>query len=176
MSRRYPIVRHRELRPFFRWSALCQRLRPLTAGPAQILVYETDWVYVAGVDPGRAVAVSLVDLHRDRPIILRRVRREYQVRLTGYFRCTVTDPVEVVRARHRATYREIRRLLTESLLAVPGFDYRPDREEELRERLIVRFRDTMTPTPIPGVRVFLDRIAIFGPRPRAEYDPDYNEA
>jgi hypothetical protein len=176
---RYPVVRHRELRPFFRWSALRQRLRPLKAGPAQILVYETDTRYVTDVDPGRAVAVSLVDMRLDMPVTLRRVRRGVDVRVTGYFNCWVTDPVEVVHAH--PTMRGIRRLLRESLVAVPGFVYSD--YEALRERLSTRFRNTEVATSIPGLhiaqagmRIYQPRLSEFYDRMCAAEDDDYTEA
>lgn len=176
---RYPVVKHRELRPFFRWSALRQRLRPLKAGPAQTLVYETDTEYVTDVDPGQAVAVSLVDMCRDKPVTLRRVRRASDVRVTGYFNCWVTDPVTVVHAH--PTMRGIRRLLRESLVALPGFVYSDD--EALRERLSTRFRNTEAATSFPGMHLAQAGIRIYRPRRYEFYDrmcaaedDDYTEA
>jgi hypothetical protein len=140
-------------------------------------VYETESEYVTDVDPGQAVAVTLVDMRKDMPITLRRVRRGGNVRVTGYFNCWVTDPVEVVHARHLATMRRIRRLMRESLLAVPGFIYSDD--GELRDRLAAWFANTTTSTTIPGMRVAQAGIQIIRPRwrvERAEYDEDYTEA
>lgn len=184
MSGHYPIRAHRELRPFLRWDALRQRVRPLTAGPDEILVHETDSEYVTGDAAGaRAVAVSAVDLRPDVPITVRHLRRHegrsssrWRVPITAVFHCTVVDPVEVVHARSTAGVRKLRRLLAEGLSAGPGFDYASGREEEIREALTTRLTAAPTPVPIPGVRVVLADLHVRIARAYVEYDEDYNEA
>jgi uncharacterized protein YoaH (UPF0181 family) len=159
-------------------------MRPLTAGPDQTLVYETDSEYVTGsVAPERIVAVSVVDLRPEVRFTVRHLRNHdgrsfgrWRVPITGDFHCTVVDPLEVVHARHTAAIRKLRRLLAEGLSAGPGFAWCAGHEEEVRERLRARLVAVPTPVPIPGVRVVLGGLSVKIARTYMEYDEDYTEA
>jgi hypothetical protein len=160
----YPIVEHRELRPFFRRGARRQRRQPLTAGKFALLVYEIDGECVLG-DPSlaeRADAVSVVDIRRN-------VRVEVPHRgVTAVFRCTVTDPVAVVQARRRTfAVRDLHRFLAQGMASVRGFEHRLDSG------------DWHVNATVPGMRVVLTRLHVpSGPIsvPHNDDDDDYNEA
>ncbi|NGO40911.1 hypothetical protein [Streptomyces ureilyticus] len=58
MTGRYPIVRHRELRPRWRWSAWRERRHPLIAGRGEVLVHDVGRAYTTGTAaPTRRTAV-----------------------------------------------------------------------------------------------------------------------
>ncbi|MGW0331516.1 hypothetical protein ACWD0J_06490 [Streptomyces sp. NPDC003011] len=164
MTRRYPIVRHRELWPSLPWSAL--RRRPLVAGADEILVYRTGRdTYTAGtVDASlaaRATAVSVVDLRRDVTLVVawtlaaRDSALDFPVLVT--YRCTVVDPVAVVRAGGSDAVRNTRRFLTRDR-APSGFRgaYAPGDERGLREALTARLAARPARGTVPGVRVLAD--------------------
>jgi hypothetical protein len=161
---RYPIVEHRALRPFFRWSALRQRREPLTAGEHALLVYEIGGECVLG-DPAlaaRADAVAVVDVRHN-------VRLEVVHRgITAVFRCTVTDPVAVVRARRRTVaVRDLHRFLARGMAAVPRLAYHQGDGDRWIE------------ASVPGVRIVLSRLHVpSGPItvPHDDTDDDYTEA
>jgi hypothetical protein len=117
MTRRYPIVRHRELRPLLRWSTLRHRRHPLVASANETLVHRIGEEYVTGpVDPARAAAVTVVDVRRDVIVgtghVLPAAGSPLDYRVTVFFRCTVVDPVAVVRARHTEAVRDLEGFLT----------------------------------------------------------------
>jgi len=160
----YPIVEHRELRTFFRRGARRQRRQPLTAGRFALLVYEIDGECVLG-DPSlaeRADAVSVVDVRRN-------VRVEVLHRgITAVFRCTVTDPVAVVRARRRTfAVWDLHRFLAQGMASVRGFAYH------------LGSGDWRVEATVPGMRVVLTHLHVpSGPISAAhdEDDDGYSEA
>jgi hypothetical protein len=160
----YPIVEHRELRPFFRRGAMRQRRQPLTAGRYALLVYEVGGECVLG-DPSlatRAEAVNVVDVRRN-------VRVEVLHRgITAVFRCTVTDPVAVVQARRRTfAVRDLHRFLAQGMASVRGFAYR------------LGSVDWHVEATVPGMRIVLTRLHVpSGPisAPDNDNEDDYTEA
>ncbi|MFC4463548.1 hypothetical protein ACFPH6_02810 [Streptomyces xiangluensis] len=101
MTGRYPIVRHRELRPRWRWSAWRERRHPLIAGRSVVLVHD-EGVHdrdsrshaahrraLVNVRPGRRVSVHWeLTAHGS----------DCDFPVTVTFRCTVVDYVEVARS------------------------------------------------------------------------------
>ncbi|CAL9421536.1 hypothetical protein SUDANB105_01854 [Streptomyces sp. enrichment culture] len=156
MTGRYPVVRHRELRPAFRWSAWRERRGPLAAGEGEVLVR-------TGPDE-RPVAVSVVDVRPGVPVCaewqLSTADRaaHFPVRIT--FRCTVVDAVAVVAGRLAGSWS-------------PGWflarDPRPARlhgvhpegdEEGLRRALTALLTSRPAHGELPGIRVELDRVEV----------------
>ena len=138
MPTHYPIARHRDLRPYFRWSTLCQVRRPL--------------------------AVSLVDLRRDVPFRFNRhvsaaePRRSFIVSVT--YRCTVTDPVAVVRARHTPEIQDLSTVLAQDLMRT-----RLDRAHAAADdpgllAALKALLQRQAHEEIPGVRVALARVDV----------------
>ncbi|MBK3573927.1 hypothetical protein JHN63_08860 [Streptomyces sp. MBT65] len=104
MTGRYPIVRHRELRPRWRLSAWRERRHPLIAGPGQVLVHVVDGAYTTETaDPARCTALTLVDVRPDRRVSARwevtASGSDWDFPVTVTFRCTVVDPIVIVRSR-----------------------------------------------------------------------------
>jgi hypothetical protein len=170
MTRRYPITRHRELRPFLRWSA--QRQRPLTAGQDEILVYRVGRrypEYVAGTadlaPPPRATAVSSVDVRRDVPFYagcqVAAANSWLDFPVTAYFDCTVISAVTVVRNRRTAAIRHLQRYLDQELAATaPHRAHTTDDSDGLRQAFTEALERRLTSTPIPGMRIVLTGLGV----------------
>ncbi|KOG30857.1 hypothetical protein AQJ84_35110 [Streptomyces resistomycificus] len=164
MTRRYPIVRHRELWPSLPWRAL--RRRPPVAGADQILVYRTGRdAYTAGLSDttlaARASAVSVVDLSRDVGLVLawslaaRDSALDFPVRVT--YRCTVVDPVAVVRARGTEAVSDTRRFLArDGRPSALDRACAPGDERDLHEALTTLVTARLARGSVPGVRVLAD--------------------
>ncbi len=164
MTRRYPIVRHRDLWPSIPWSAL--RRRALVAKADEILVYRTGRdAYMAGTAnaslAARATAVSVVDLSRDVALIsawtlaARDSALDFPARVT--YRCTVVDPIEVVRAGSTDAVRNTRRFLTQD--REPSGLHRvfaPGDERGLHEALTTLVTARLARRAVPGVRVLAE--------------------
>ncbi|WP_101783195.1 hypothetical protein [Nonomuraea indica] len=161
MRSRYPIVRHRELRPFFRYGALRQRRRPLAAGRDEALVYRIGAQCTAGdvdaVTARRATAVSVVDL---RPNVIVAVGRDVAAAghvldfpVTVTFACTVVDPVAVVHARHTEAVGDMEHFLAQDLVSLPDGVHPPGEGEELRRAVTAWLRPRAAEYWIPGVDV-----------------------
>ncbi|WP_406836231.1 hypothetical protein ACICHK_07025 [Streptomyces sp. AHU1] len=176
MRNRYPIVRHRELRPRCRWDAWRERRSPLIAGTGQVLVHETDGVYGTGPSvPGPAAAVTVVDVHQGARVYVRRLltapggHLEYPV--TVLFRCTVVDPVAVVRARRTGGPWDVRRALAGDprygnlTRALPEDD-----ENGVREALTALLAPRPVHRDIPGVRVEFERADVEPARQIIDYE------
>lgn len=163
----YPIVEHRELRPFVRWSARRQRRHPLTAGEFETLVYEVGSTFVETEPAARAKAVSVVDLRHN---VRLEVRHGH---VTAVFRCTVEDPVAVATARRRTSaVRDLQRFLTRGLSAMPGFPRR------ISPETLAAWREEM-PNPVPGMRIVLTHLHVpsgSSSHVSAPDDDDYTEA
>ncbi|AVT38272.1 hypothetical protein [Plantactinospora sp. BB1] len=168
-SRHYPIVAHRELWPRFRPNALRQRRHPLVAGRHEILVYQLGEEYLPGpLDParaGRAVAATVVDVRRDVSIYtsdrVRSAEAGWEFPITVIFHCTVVDPVEVVRARHRRGLSDLRQSLRTALR--PGrLDgrHRPGDLAGLRAALVARLEPQRPVPATPGVRVVVGEVEV----------------
>lgn len=166
MTRRYPIARHRELRPFFGWSALRQRRRPLVAGKDEALVYRVGAKYMTGTPhaaaPARAAAVTVVDVRHDVFLgtghVLAAANSPLDFKVSVFFRCTVVDPVAVVRARHTDAIRDMERFLAEDSSRVESLTraHPPDDERGLRQALTELLeRWPSYARTIPGVQVVL---------------------
>ncbi|MFD3503241.1 hypothetical protein [Streptomyces sp. NPDC058678] len=164
MTRRYPIVRHRDLWPSLPWSAL--RRRPLAAEADEILVYRTGRdTYTAGTADtslaARATAVSVVDLSRDVGLVVgwtlaaRDSALDFPVTVT--YRCTVLDPVAVVRARNTDAVRNTRRFLAQDRtpFELDGA-FAPGDERGLRGALTMLLTARSARRTVPGVRVLAD--------------------
>jgi hypothetical protein len=174
MTDRYPIVRHRALRPRWRWSAWRERRGPLVAGPDETLVYESDGTYRTGTaDPARATAVSLVDVGREDVHArweLAASDSAWDFPVTVTFHCTVVDPVAVVRARRAGAVRGVRRVLTRD--PRPGLLHRKHPvgdEDGLRRALTALLAPRPAHRDIPGVRVELARVDV-GPAALLDID------
>jgi hypothetical protein len=165
MTRRYPIVRHRDLWPSLPWSVL--RRRPLVAGADEILVYRTGRdAYTAGpadaLPAARATAVSVVDLSRDVQLVFgwslaARGDSGLDFPVTVTYRCTVLDPVAVVRASGTDAVRDTRRFLTRDRTPF-GLDraYAPGEERDLHAALTTLLTARPARRTVPGVRVLAD--------------------
>jgi hypothetical protein len=132
--RPYPVVRRSRLRG---------RRHPLTAGPGEALVC-------------RSVVDIRPDVHlRVGGHVEARNAQDFPVGVT--FRCTVVDPVAVVRAR----VRDLHGFLREGL-ALASFDgaYAPEDGPDLRRALTTRLERARFSDAVPGVRIVLDDVEV----------------
>jgi hypothetical protein len=167
MSSHYPIVRHRELRPRGRWSAWRERRCPLVARTGRILVHESGGEHGTGTaaDPGQVTAVTLVDV-RDGVDVTAYWTLWTSGTLSGFpvtvtFRCTVVDPVAVVRAHRTGPRWNVRDVLAQDPRpAELNGSYPKGDEDGLRRALTALLAPRPAHRDIPGVRVELAEVRV----------------
>ncbi|MFJ3777818.1 hypothetical protein ACIPX0_39640 [Streptomyces sp. NPDC090075] len=166
MTDRYPIVRHRELRPRWRWSAWRERRHPLIAGRGQVLVHVVEGAYTTETaDPTRCSVVTLVDVRPKHVSVhweLTASGKDWDFPVTVTFRCTVVDPAAVARSRRTgARLWDVQHVLAQ--------DPRPSRlmrvhpvgdEDGLSLALTAMLQARPAHQDIPGVRVNLVEVSV----------------
>lgn len=157
MTARYPVVRHRELRPAFRWDAWRERRGPLAAGVGEVLVRS------GGKE--QAIAVSVVDIRPDVPVCV-----DLQLAAAGWaahfpvrvtFRCTVVDAVAVVAGRRAGSWSPGSFLARDPRPARLHGVHREGDEEGLRRSLTALLAARPAHEELPGIRVELGRVEVW---------------
>ncbi|MGW2572582.1 hypothetical protein [Streptomyces sp. NPDC001537] len=172
MTTRYPILRHRELRPRLRWSAWRERRAPLVTGAGEILVHEIDGEHRTGavdVDTARATAVTLVDVRSHVQLFATWHLRtsdsaaRFPVRVT--YHCTVVDPVAVVRGRRTGVW-DPSWVLAQDLRPHRLHAKHPEGDARgLRKSLTALLSPSPAPRALPGIRVELGHVDVGSARP-----------
>ncbi|WP_031486014.1 hypothetical protein [Streptomyces bicolor] len=165
MTTRYPILRHRELRPRLRWSAWLERRAPLVAGAGEILVHEIDGEHRTGaVDTARATAVTLVDVRPDVQLFAKwhlatsDSAARFPVRVT--YRCTVVDPVAVVGGRRTGVWDPSWVLVQDPRPYHLHAKHPEGDENGLRRSLTALLSPRPAPRALPGIRVELGHVDV----------------
>ncbi|WP_217211802.1 hypothetical protein [Streptomyces sp. AC550_RSS872] len=165
MTTRYPILRHRELRPRLRWSAWRERRAPLAAGAGEVLVHEIDGEHRTGaVDTARATAVTLVDVRPDVQLFAEwhlapsDSAARFPVRVT--YHCTVVDPVAVLRNRRTGAWYPSW-VLAQDTRPFRLHGEHPEGDENGLQRALTAL---LSPSPahraLPGIRVELGQVTV----------------
>ncbi|MFF4397107.1 hypothetical protein [Streptomyces sp. NPDC001480] len=166
MRGRYPIVEHRELRPWWRWSAWRERRRPLVAGRGQVLVHVVDEMYGSGTaDPARCTAMTLVNVRPGRLVSahweLTAAGSDWDFPVTATFRCTVVDPVAVARSRRTGAPWDVKYVLWQYNRPWQLNREHPVGDEDgLRLALTTRLQARPVHREIAGVRVELEEVSV----------------
>lgn len=166
MTGRYPIVRHRELRPRWRWSAWRERHRPLVAGRGEVLVHDVGGTYTTGTPaPTRRTAVTLVNVRPDRFVRahweLTAYGSDCDFPVTVTFRCSVVDPAEVAQSRREGAPWDVQYVLAQDDRPWRLNRVHPEGDEDgLCLSLTALLETRPAHREIAGVRVELARVSV----------------
>ncbi|GAB3254379.1 hypothetical protein [Kineosporia babensis] len=163
MRSRYPVLAHRELRPWVRPGAALQLLSPLQRPPeATFVERDRDGEHheLTHAQPfrRRSAAITMVDVRENVDLSLKHVLSQFGRRPAAsvivHLRCAVPDPVALVTACHRSLGMDLPRHLTGVLRSVAPLGETADWMAVYRN-LNQRLRPWPEEYAVPGMRIEL---------------------